>query len=116
MKTNKGKSIMKYKSWSPDMTDKETAELAYFERNMLALYAARLGGILGLHCGWYNHFGYKGWERVISIADGYISFHVPDNFDLGDLNEIEPNWNGGTSEEKFQRLALLLGIKEKINE
>jgi hypothetical protein len=108
------------KTWHQDMSDKETADLAYWERNMLALHFAD---------GWYNddisetiEFGvltggmllrarYDGWRRVLSLQNGRITFHIPDDFDVGDLVKIEPNWDGHTTEEKWRRVAEARGIK-----
>ncbi len=108
---------MKIKTWTPDMTDKETADLAYWERNCLALYYAD---------GWYNddvpnpdmpndiHEGtayvahylprFAGWRRVLTLARGAITFHIPDDFDVGELEEARPNWDGHTTEEKWRRV------------
>lgn len=118
---------MKIKTWSPEMTDKETADLAYWERNVLALHFAE---------GWYNddvdrpaddpdgrpldglYFGaivtgprYPGWRRVLSLAGGTITFHIPDDFDVGNLPQVEPNWDGHTTEEKWERILEGRGIK-----
>ncbi|MES3012609.1 MAG: hypothetical protein V4750_02630 [Pseudomonadota bacterium] len=108
------------------MTDKETADLAYWERNMLALYYAD---------GWYyddvatdwapgshetagtmgygllsHHPRYQGWRRVLSLRRGRITFHVPDSFDVGTLNEIPPAWDGHTTEEKWRYVAQTCGV------
>lgn len=113
---------MKIRTWSPDMTDKETADLGYWERNVLALHFAE---------GWYNddtvtgyigrgnpHYDrlqtteprYPGWRRVLSLAGGTITFHVPDDFDVGTLPRIEPNWDGHTTEEKWRRVLADRGM------
>ncbi len=111
---------MKIKTWNPAMTEKETADLAYWERNVLALYFAG---------GWYYDdigvnwtegnmeaaaaMGYglvtikprfQGWRRVLSIDNGRFTFHIPDDFDVGNLKQIEPNWDGHTTEEKWRRM------------
>lgn len=118
---------MSSKTWHPDMTDKETADLAYWERNMLALYYAD---------GWYNddadrpaddpigkpldglYFGeittsprFPGWRRVLSLNGGKITFHIPDDFDVGGLAEISPTWDGHTTEEKWRRIGAYCGVK-----
>lgn len=92
------------------MTDKETADFAYWERNVLALRYAE---------GWYNDdvilFGYEpnngkktpryaGWRRVLSLDGGKITFHIPDDFNVGTLPQIVPNWDGHTTSEKWQRI------------
>lgn len=113
---------MKIKTWKPGMSDAETKDLAYWERNVLALHYAD---------GWYNddipwnsddaglthpRYGrieglqprYKGWRRVLSLENGMITFHIPDDFDVGNLPEIKRNWDSHSTEEKWQRI---LGAK-----
>jgi hypothetical protein len=97
----------KIKLWQPSMSDKETAELAYWERNVLALYFAE---------GWYNDDGedgnarYKGWRRVLSLRGGRITFHIPDDFDVGRLAKIEKNWDGHSTLEKWRYILARCGI------
>lgn len=101
---------MEIKTWKLGMSDKETADIAYWERNMLALYLAD---------GWYNDFvetpspdgvgslwvsRYEGWRRVLSCFGGAACFHIPDDFDVMNLPHIERNWDGHTTEEKWNRL------------
>lgn len=104
---------MSIKTWHPAMTDRETSELAYWERNVLALRYAD---------GWYNDdvekgltdaLGprYNGWRRVLSLDGGKITFHIPDDFEVGDLSQIEPNWDGHTTEEKWRRVLKERGIQ-----
>ena len=114
------------KTWNPTMTDKETADLAYWERNMLALYYAY---------GWYNDDvekvvapsdsnyenevtitapRFEGWRRVLTLADGTITFHIPNDFDVGDLPEVAPNWDGHTTEDKWRRLLNSRGIEATV--
>ncbi len=98
------------KTWHEGMTDKETADLAYWERNVLALYFAD---------GWYNDdvvktqdfYGprYSGWRRVLTFDSGRITFHIPDDFDVGVLPLVEPNWDGHTTEEKWTRILRISG-------
>lgn len=111
---------MKIKTWNPEMTDKDTADLAYWERNALALYFAD---------GWYEDnlptnqhpIGwsgramphYEGWRRVLSLEGGEITFHIPDDFDVGDLRQIDPNWDGHTTEEKWRRILTARAIELK---
>lgn len=94
---------MNIEVWSPDKTDKETADLAYWERNMLALYYAD---------GWYLDIenNYPGWKRVLSLDGGKITFHIPDNFMVGDLPEVKPNWDGHTTEQKWMRVLAKWGV------
>jgi hypothetical protein len=123
---------MKIRTWTPDMSLEDTKDLAYWERNMLALYYAD---------GWYNDDvesdecppdhnreldtnacpscereaprkpRFDGWRRVLSLAGGTITFHIPDNFDVGNLDQIMPNWDGHTTEEKWKRMARGCGVK-----
>lgn len=107
---------------------------AYWERNMMALYAAVYANRAwtdfneylqaagrgtaqdpkNVPCGWYfdTDNNWDGWKRVISLFDGRITFHVPDDFDLGDkLPEIKPNWNKHTTEEKWLMMMERCGCK-----
>lgn len=102
---------MNIREWNPGMTDKETADLAYWERNVLALLYAE---------GWYNDDvcrccgedvvvddlvpRFAGWRRVLSLEGGTITFHIPDDFDVRGLPEIKPNWDGHTTREKWLRI------------
>ncbi len=107
------------KGWHKEMSLKETKDLAYWERNMMALFSAKLVCLLdacfgrkdSFPHGWYRHGEYEGWARVISIGNGKITFHVPDDFDLGDLPEIEPNWDGHTTAEKWAYIKDFCGVK-----
>lgn len=94
---------MKIKIWNPEMTDKEKADLAYWERNVLALKYAD---------GFYKDFenNYDGWLRVLSLEGGKITFHIPDGFDVGNLPEVEVTWDGHTTEEKWQRILAERGV------
>lgn len=116
---------MQIKTWNPSFTDKESKDLAYWERNVLALHFADPSK----GDGWYNDdvsvgdphqppevvIGtaprYEGWRRVISLQNGSITFHVPDDFALGNLPQIERNWDGHTTEEKWRRILVAKGIK-----
>lgn len=113
------------------MSLEEQKDGAYWERSMLAVYMGiyankawnqlrevqrESGHIVDNRpapCGWYldtdNNWG--GWHRVVSLFDGKAGFHVPDNFDLGDLPEIEPNWNGHTTQDKWERIRQLCGMR-----
>jgi hypothetical protein len=113
---------------------------AYWERNMLALYFAMYSNKAWkefneyLHevgsdnakdpenvpCGWYydTDNNWEGWLRVISLLDGRITFHIPDDFDVGNLPQIEPRWDGHSTEEKWWRMTTACGCKAeplKIN-
>lgn len=109
------------KTWNPGMSDKETAELAYWERNVLALHYAD---------GWYNDDieirqwddngdlvkprvvpRFTGWRRVLTLDGGKITFHIPDDFDVGNLLQIKPNWDGHTTEEKWKYILACRGVK-----
>lgn len=91
------------RTWDAGMSDKQTADLAYYERNMLALRYAE---------GWYYDKvnNWDGWNRVLSLDGGKMTFHIPDNFDVGNLKQIQPNWDGHTTEDKWQRIDKLMGI------
>ena len=73
---------------------------AYWERNVLALRFAQ---------GWYydTDNNWDGWKRVLSLDHGKLSFHIPDEFDVGTLLEIKPNWDGHTTKEKWQRILTM---------
>lgn len=100
--------------WQEGISDEEAKNGAYWERNMLALFI----GILSndsvsndprrIDCGWYWG-GIENYGRVISLFNGEMTFHVPDGFDLGRLQEIEPNWDGHTTEEKWERVMKICG-------
>lgn len=102
--------------WKEGMSAEETKNGAYWERNMLALLLAKAANDFSDEAGypndsgWYVHGEYEGWTRVISINNGKITFHVPDDFDLGDLPKIEPNWDGHSTEEKWKAIMKLCGI------
>lgn len=108
---------MKPYVWKEGMSEKEMCDGAYWERNLLALFLANLINSVeedieeDMSCGWYEHGEWEGWSRVISIFDGGITFHVPDDFDLGDLRQIEPNWNNHTTEEKWTKIMEVCGCK-----
>lgn len=109
---------MKIPVWHEGKTQKEATDGAYWERNMLALYMAiREDAMLDEYCraqddparpGWYYDEDHKddpawaGWLRVISLFGGTVTFHIPDSFDVGNLRQIKPNWDGHTTEEKWR--------------
>lgn len=98
---------MKITVWHEGMSDKEARDLGYWERNLLALKYAD---------GWYedlvdNKPRYPNWRRVLSLEGGSITFHIPDNFDVGNLQKISPNWDGHTTEEKWRRVMNERDIK-----
>lgn len=120
---------MKPYVYQEGMSAEEQKDGAYWERNMLALVLAnmlnkqaikdhnRLYGHskdhqYNLPCGYYIHGEWPGWSRVISINNGEYTFHVPDDFNIGSLPLVEPNWDGHTTEEKWQRLMNLCNIKQ----
>lgn len=88
---NRGKSL------------KEQLDGAYWERNMIALRYAT---------GWYYDAenNWEGWSRVLCLDNGKMNFHIPDNFDVGNLPQIEPLWDGHTTKEKWQRIYDMFGI------
>ncbi len=98
-----GDEEVKIKTWNKEMTVEETKDLAYWERNMLALRYAD---------GWYNDLesDFPGWLRVLSIDGGKITFHIPDDFNVGNLPRIDPNWDGHTTTEKWKKILAERGI------
>lgn len=120
-----------YKEW---MTDRQLKDGAYWERNMmvlrLAIYAndawTQYTNLLiqtghskyhdinkGLPCGWYyDENAEEGFKRVISLYSGRACFYIPDDFDLGTkLPQIEPNWDGHTTPEKWYRMMAQNGCE-----
>jgi len=119
--------------WKEGMSPKEVQDGAYWERNMMALHFAvyanqaysqykdylKLVGSKAdapdrLPCGWFydTDNNWDGWKRVISLFDGRSCFHIPDDFDLGSkLPEIEPNWNGHSTEDKWTRVMKVCGCE-----
>lgn len=105
---------MKIYEWTPETSVDEAKQGAYWERNMLALNFAE---------GWYNDDKqieldvyeprFEGWRRVLSLESGKITFHIPDGFEVGNLPEIERNWDGHTTREKWMRIMMLKNISEK---
>ena len=104
----------KMKGWHAEMSPEDSKNLAYWERNMLALFVANIMPKIVSpefgDCGWYFHGEYPGWSRVISIDGGKITFHVDDDFDLGGLDEIAPNWDGHSTFEKWKFVMNKLGV------
>lgn len=102
--------------WNPDQSLEDQKDGAYWERNMLALFMATIANDSWQHdarpeleCGWYVHGEWEGWGRVISLFGGQYTFHVPDDFDVGRLPKIEANWDGHTTEAKWERVAKICG-------
>jgi hypothetical protein len=88
---------MKIKTWNKEMSLEETKDLGYWERNVLALKYAD---------GWYYDLDnmWAGYLRVLSLDGGKITFHIPDDFNVGNLQQVEPNWDGHTTEQKWRRV------------
>jgi hypothetical protein len=110
---------MKIYEWKEGTSPEEAKDGAYWERNMLALLLARTingycesQGFIG-DCGWYydTDNNWEGWKRVISIAAGSITFHIPDDFDIGDLQHILPNWDGHSTRDKWESIMKDCGCK-----
>jgi len=85
------------KTWDESMSDTDGIDIAYQERNLLALRYAD---------GWYfdTDNDWEGWKRVLSLDNGAMCFHIPDEFKVGNLVQIDPNWDGHTTKEKWQRV------------
>jgi hypothetical protein len=77
-----------------------TKEEAFWERNMLVLMLAS---------GYYLHEGWK--VLVINTSEGQLTFHVPPDFDTMGLPEIQPCWDGHTTEEKWERIKQIIRKK-----
>ena len=94
---------MKLPCWRPGLTPEEERDIAYLERNLLVLRYAD---------GWYFDLdnNWEGWLRVLSIDGGRLTFHIPDDFPVGNLPHIEPNWDGDSTEEKWRRVLAQRGI------
>lgn len=110
--------MMKPFVYKEGMTLEEQVNGAYWERNMLAVLIANLSNAYAVamsdkeDSGWYVHGEWEGWSRVISIANGEFTFHIPDNFDVGKyLPQIEPNWDGHTTEEKWIKVMEVCGME-----
>lgn len=88
---------MEVYEWNKDLSIEQQKDGAYWERNMLALRYAQ---------GWYydHDNNWEGWKRVLSLDGGKLCFHIPDDFDVGDLKQIGNNWDGHTTEEKWHRI------------
>ena len=105
--------------WKEGMTAEQGKDIAYAERNILALWAAtQLNRIVEEEghyfeqSGWYydTDNNWEDWKRVISLDGGKVTFHIPDDFPVGNLPQIEPNWDGHTTEEKWKRMLKECGV------
>jgi hypothetical protein len=95
--------MKKIPCWKEGMTPEEERDTAYDERNLLALHFAD-----GFYYDTDNDW--PGWKRVLSLDDGTMCFHIPDEFPIGDLKEIKPNWDGHTTVDKWERVLALRGV------
>lgn len=88
---------MSIKVWKKGLSEKEEKEIAYWERNMIALRFAD---------GWYYDTtnNWEGYKRVLSLDDGAMTFHIPDDFPIGNLKKIECNWDGHSTVDKWERV------------
>jgi hypothetical protein len=110
---------MKIYEYKEGMSEEEQRNGAYWERNMLVLLLAeylnknlRNGLIINGISGWYydTDNNWDGWKRVISIDNGKYCFHIPDKFDIGNLQEIKPNWDGHSTKDKYIEMFDILKI------
>ena len=64
-------------------------------------------------CGWYfdTDNNWDGWKRVITLDCGSITFHIPDDFEVGNLPQVKANWNGHTTQEKWNQIAKTAGVE-----
>jgi hypothetical protein len=118
---------MEVYEWKEGTSLEEAKNGVYWERNLLALLLAcedndacqeSLGGRF-LTSGWYydTDNNWEGWKRVISIRNGSITFHIPDDFDVGNLEQIKPNWDGHTTKQKWTSIMKRCGCRmERDNE
>ena len=92
--------------WKPGITPEKERDIAYQERNLLALRYAD---------GWYYDVVnlHSDWSRVLTLDDGKMSFHIPDDFPVGTLLKIEPNWDGHSTKEKWKQVLAIRGIDTK---
>jgi hypothetical protein len=51
------------------------------------------------------------WRRIISLDSGAVNFHIPDDFDIGDLPEITQKWDGHTTKSKWKRVMISCNCK-----
>ncbi len=95
---------MKAPIWQPGLTPEQERDIAYHERNLLALMLAD---------GWYQDTdnNWPGWQRVLSLFGGMMTFHIPDDFEVGSVPQIKPNWDGHSTREKWERVMVKFGIK-----
>jgi hypothetical protein len=115
---------MEIYTYKEGMTDKEQKDGAYWERNMLVLLLANVMNELHSkeiygsmkESGWYydTDNNWDGWKRVISLERGKYCFHIPDDFNVGELPEIKKNWDGHTTEEKWKRVMKKCGVLDMI--
>lgn len=94
-----------------DKNVKKRVKAVKWERNMALLYLANhLNDTDPLNeCGYYIDNKFPGAKRVISLFGGLMTFRVKDDFDLGRLPEVEENWDGHTTEEKYTEMMRFCG-------
>lgn len=117
--TDYGRGMRMY-IYKDGMSDKEQKDGAYWERNMLVLLLATIEvhscerEKIPYTAGWYydTDNNWDGWKRVISLDNGGMCFHIPDDFDVGDLPEIKPNWNGHNTAEKWNYIMDICGVRK----
>jgi hypothetical protein len=64
--------------------------------------------------GWYydEANNWPGWKRVLCLDGGKMNFHIPDDFDIGDLDQLPlPCWDGHTTEQKWERVQDMMGVR-----
>lgn len=114
--------------WREGMDPRVEVSGAYWERNMLALLMARYlnkyspiqesdikDSTEKVNSGWYydTENNWDGFKRVLSLDNGQFCFHIPDSFDVGDLPQIENNWDGHTTEEKWLKVEEICNVPDK---
>jgi len=97
----------------------DTRNKAYAERNMCIALIARLAEMLGYNVGMKRHEG-EDWEDdwrhviFIDLPTGQLSWHLHDS-EMENFPGIVPylkEWDGHTTEEKYQRIAAFIHLGE----
>ncbi|MFX1499445.1 MAG: hypothetical protein ACFFDH_00620 [Promethearchaeota archaeon] len=88
---------------------------ALWERNILIQYLAWHFNQIEpfIISGWYKDKNFpEGFQRCLSLLDGKYCFIIPDELPIGkNIPEIEPNWDGHTTAEKWENIKRIVGIE-----
>ena len=90
----------------------DTLEEAYYDRNQLAMLAAKLARLIGYETGWHVDDDEPEWPVLyIELPTGQVSWHIPMAEVLDQTvimhNHVRP-WDGHTLEEKRHRIVQFL--------